>query len=760
MNRRSCLRSIAVTLVAAGLVADQPNVIELACQGPLRISKTRVNQSEVALYDKFEITFDLRGRWSNPFDPTQIKVDAEFISPGGAVFLVPGFFYQEYEQITRDGKEAYKPVGESEWKIRFAPTEVGKYTYQIMAENGGQVVRTTEATFTATADTARHGFLQVSKINPRYFQYQDGTPFFAIGNSKYWDKIGEIENFYTEFARAGGNMTRNWVSRISEMVDPPAPRPDRGFGKIDLDRAWRHDQVIELCERLGIHQQLALANFTYLTNVEKWRMCVYNKANGGPLESREDRLQYLTNPAARENFRRGLRYFIARWAYSTAVFSWNLWNEVDLLPNYDPELVKKWHHEMGRYLMETDWAGHVIHTNFGTVNGDPRIDVPEMDMVSVNAYALMDFAPAAEEWTRRNLATYGKAVMLGEFGIGHIYDEERYAAHDPKLIMAHNGMWSTMMSGSAGTGMPMEQKWLDNRHYYRYVAAVNGFTERIPFCQRTWQPVMIESFRFLETDRPQYYADVFVDGWGANYRWPRDWNETEVFEITPDGRLRNRDSFPRALMTKAGDGCQSKRNCTKSDVTFQMDYPKDGEFVVFVPELKWDAGNSAAPQLTARLDGRVVLREDLAEAAGQPRWCYRQFGFPVSSGPHTIRIESTGGGGFIVGCELRGFVLRPGPDLDVYGQQTDDIILLWLKNQKFTWLHARMGIESREQSSGQLHLANIPNGVWIAEWLDTVDNRWLERSIEEARNGRMRIKTPPVQRSMVVRLFRVRSVSR
>jgi hypothetical protein len=123
-------------------------------------------------------------------------------------------------------------------------------------------------------------------------------------------------------------------------------------------------------------------------------------------------------------------------------------------------------------------------------------------------------------------------------------------------------------------------------------------------------------------------------------------------------------------------------------------------------------------------------------------------------------IESTGGGGFLAGYELRGFVPRQGPDLEVHGQQTDDIILLWLKNPKLTWLHARMRIEPQEQPGGQLELAKVPDGVWIAEWMDTTTNRWLGRSVEESRDGRLTIQTPPIQQSVAVRLFRARSVLR
>ncbi len=732
--------------------ASQPDVIHISCDKPLRVSSIYVNYPQVALYEKFEITFDLEGHWDNPFDPDQVEVNAEFVSPGGEVLVVPGFFYQRYRRVMKNGEDSYQPVGESTWKVRFAPTEVGEYTYQINVENSGQTIRTAKATLTSTADTANHGFVRVSEANPLYFEYDDGAPFFALANCKWWDDISDIETFYTEFARAGGNMTRNFLMRIGELVDPPVQRSDRGFGKIDLDRSWRHDQMLEQCEKLGICQQFAIANGTYFLTWDKyrWSMCVYNKVQGGPLDSQSGQ-EYLTNPAARKNFKRTLRYFVARWGYSTAVFSWNLWNEIDLIPKYNTlrDEAREWHREMAQYLKQVDWARHVIHTNFKTINGDPRLDaLPEMDIVSVNTYTSMNFAPVAEAWIKRHVATYRKPVMLGEFGIGHSYQEEGYAPHDPDRIMAHNGMWSTTMSGSAGTGMAFGWNWLKNKKYYDYLEALAKYTDGIPFCKRDWQPIVVESFHFRDGMRPPYYADAFVEGWRANYNFPSGWREREVFEITQDGHVKDRDCMSGTLEVGR-----------KRKITLKMDYPEAGEFVVFIPELVLKKENLATPQLTALLDGRVALQQELAVAPEKARDYYQYYRFPVPKGQHAITIENTGGSGFAAAYELRGFVYREGPDLEVRGQQTHDIILLWLKNPKFTWLQVRMGIEPQEQPAGKLVLANVPDGIWVGEWLDTVENKWIKRSVAESRNGILNIETPPIRRSIAVRFFKVKNAS-
>jgi hypothetical protein len=756
--------AITAALVGALVCGAEPesvdgptDIIELACDKPLEISNVRVKREEVLRYNKFEITFDLVGRWDNPFDPTQVKVDGEFTSPNGEVMVVPGFYYQEYRRTMVSGEDTYEPIGEPVWKVRFAPSEPGEYSYQIKVGNGEKTAATDASTFICSPHTANHGFVRISKTNPLYFEYDDGTPFFALATCKWWDKLADIETHYTEFARAGGNMTRNFLMRIGELVAdkdqykvPSPPRPDRGFGRIDLDRAWRHDKALEQCEQLGICQQLAIANGTCFMSWDKnrWKMSVYNARHGGPLTERSGQARhFLTDPAARENFKRELRYFVARWGYSTAVFSWNLWNEIDLIPKYDSlrDEAKQWHREMGQYLEQIDWAGHVVHTNFKTINGDPRLhDVPEMEMVSVNSYRQMDFAASAEMWIKRHLGVHHKPVMFSEFGIGDARNPEGYDPHDPDRVMAHNGMWSAVMSGSAGTGMAFGWNWLKNDKYYTYLNALAKYVDGVRFAKRTWQPIDIESFRFNDPARPPYHADVYVEGHSTSYWFPDGWKDREVFEVDSKGRLKDRDLLHMYLGATVG----------RSRVVLKADYREPGTFAVLVREVRSRANDPGPPELTVSLGDQVLLQQELAVDPEDALDFYDRYECAVPAGEHEIVIENTGGGFFPVGYELGNFVRREGPDLQVRGMQTDDIILVWLKAPKLTWLYARLGIEPQKQAAGRLVLANVPDGTWVAEWLDTIQNKWLQRSVEISRDDKLTIETPPIRQSVAVRLFK------
>jgi hypothetical protein len=75
------------------LAAD--NVVAIASTGTLAISDVTLSKSQVPRFETVEFTFRMAGRWENPFDPDEIRVDAVIAGEGGARTVVPGFFYQE-----------------------------------------------------------------------------------------------------------------------------------------------------------------------------------------------------------------------------------------------------------------------------------------------------------------------------------------------------------------------------------------------------------------------------------------------------------------------------------------------------------------------------------------------------------------------------------------------------------------------------------------------------------------------------------------
>ena len=77
--------------------------------------------------------------------------------------------------------------GGNSWKIRFAPTRTGTWSYTTNcddASNAGlhnQTGTVQAIAYSGSLDIYKHGFLKVSD-NHHYFTHADGTPFFYLGD--------------------------------------------------------------------------------------------------------------------------------------------------------------------------------------------------------------------------------------------------------------------------------------------------------------------------------------------------------------------------------------------------------------------------------------------------------------------------------------------------------------------------------------------------------------------------------------------------
>jgi hypothetical protein len=486
---------------------------------------------------------------------------------------------------------------------------------------------------------------------------------------------------------------------------------------------------------------LTLTNQTnFRTTDSGWDTNVYNVKNGGFLQQPGE---YWTEERAQRVFESLLRYAVARWSSSTSVFSWDLWNEASAAGGFNPKTAAQWHQRMARFLRATDPAKHVVHTNFGNLNSYAEVDgLPEMELVSTNIYAVKDIAQIGEVWTKRLIEQFHKPYMLTEYGIGHTMGPGGYAAHDPERVMVHDGLWSPLVSGSAGTGMAWDWNWLDDERFYRYIQAVAQVVKDIPFSRRTWRAVQVQAFEFADAARPAYYANAFIEGFPGNYTFPPEARDRETFTVLENGRLDRQDLLYARLENRSSGQARAK--------SFQVRYPVDGQFIVYVPE--FDGASKPAPRLTVSVDGNVVLEQELVAEQHDARAYYQKYPVKVPAGSHTIRVANTGGGSMTTAFELTNYVRRNGPNLEVRGLQTDDYLLLWLKHPEFNWMYRRMGMQTEEQPAGRLTLRPVPHGKWEAQWTDTVEARQIGRETVTSKDGSVALNTPPTAKSVVVRL--------
>lgn len=129
--------------------------------------KTLENAS---VWSPLEIRLQSTVKYEEPY--LQTEIEGIFIHESGKEIKVPGFWY--------DGNI---------WAVRFTPEKEGKWSYRILCadkENkglhakGSFAVKGTESPL----PIKKHGFI-TDRHNKRFFTYDDGTPFFWLGDT-HW----------------------------------------------------------------------------------------------------------------------------------------------------------------------------------------------------------------------------------------------------------------------------------------------------------------------------------------------------------------------------------------------------------------------------------------------------------------------------------------------------------------------------------------------------------------------------------------------
>ena len=705
------------------------------------ISDIKANASSVPLFEKFELTFHAQGNWDNPFDPEQIAIDCIVYPPKGDSYSMPAFYYQDYHRIQSVKGENLEPIGTSCWKVRLTPVEPGTYRYKLKMKNGKNLIESAEYSFTSTSNSNKRGFVRISKTNPRYFEYENGEPYFIIGENMTFFSEGEIpllEKWMTSLTRAGGNHVRTWWCRgLIDLESAISNHPDQGLGRIRLDAAWNADYQVDLSEKLGVAIMTCLETQQYLRRDRWWKQFTYNEANGGPVKTPEE---YFINEDASRHFKNRLRYIIGRWSYSTSIFSWQLWNEVNACDKFNTKQGAEWHREMAHYIRMTDPYSHIIHTNNGYLDGQQDIDsLPEMEVISTNNYSHRDMAHNAVWSTLFMTSRYQKPYILTEYGVDDL------PLNDPKGIMFHNGLWGAALAGAAGGGLPWYwDNWVDAQNLYPYFEVFSKTFLDVPFNQHKWNPVEVERFVFRDNKKKPYYAHVFFEGWLRNYLFEVCPDPMpDVFRITPGGEVVNEECFS-AVLDRGGKQ------------TLKIEMPVSGKLIIYVHSLQGD------PILSVSVNGKEVLHKSLQ--SDKPELTRATGGIePITvdlkAGNLEVLITNaqvSSGSSMSVAYELTDYRLLEGPNLDCVGLQSTEHIFIWLRNPDFTWMYDRIGRTPIQQPEGMLTLKNVSEGAYSMVWLNTITGEEISRNSVSTSKGNLKVPTPSIIQSAVAHLVRMK----
>lgn len=188
---------------------------------------------QIAKYEKLELTLTPQRNYDNPFDPCEVSIDLRIECPTGESLVLPAFFSQDYERrdFPGNGKTVawYYPVGRGTWKARFAPTETGTFAIRArLRDREGQSL--SQTIHTECIPSQNQGYLRVGRRDPRFLEFTEGSPFFAIGQNlafigaSQYVNVPRAEAIFAELARNGANFLRIWTCCEDWAVAIEAPK--------------------------------------------------------------------------------------------------------------------------------------------------------------------------------------------------------------------------------------------------------------------------------------------------------------------------------------------------------------------------------------------------------------------------------------------------------------------------------------------------------------------------------------------------------
>ncbi len=641
-------------------------------KGPLGIAGATWDQSSIPIGQHAELTVDLSAAWTNPFDPDDVALDAEFTAPSGRTLAVPGFFMVDMQGEVVDGDEVVRPMNTGRWCVRFSPDEVGPWRCRLLARDRTGEVAADAPALTATARDG-HGFVRVSPVDPHYFAFDDGAGYFPIGhNLPIYHTRGQLgPQGMAKFAAAGENYNRWWMCSYGFGIEWEAE-----LGWYRQPSAWRIDSILEQARDLGMYYMMCMDTHQDF-RLKGWEANPYNAARGGPCATPND---WFTDPSAREQYRKRLRYTVARWGYSPHVLCWEFGNEIQGWAGASADDQLAWHAEMSDYLRAIDPWNHLITTSFWGGVGDGRFwELPAIDIVQTHNYANADMglARVTEGFCREQWERWDKPHLFAEFGIS-----SSGAVDDPEGWNIHNTLWAGITNMCAGAPMPWwHENYIDPKDLYFHFTAIASFTRDLPLGTARWQPLDEVAVAYQDPAAAPPAADLVLHTF---HRWgkPAD----SEFTLLPDGSIEG-DLQPQQLLQGIG------HKELKNPPVFIVNYPEPGRFILRVERV------SNSGDLTIAVDGQQVLRREFPTGEGlgksslwREQWnlwetVYNEdIAVDVPAGEHRIRVENNGRDWIRVphytftGCRTLN-----APDVYAYGMRSEEVTVLWLQNRASIW---------------------------------------------------------------------------
>jgi hypothetical protein len=410
------------------------------------VSVLSVNTEEPGKYEEFALELDLSNVGiENPYDPTDIDVHAWFKSPEGDTTWINGF-YDNYTNADT-------------WRIYFSTAITGSWEYKVFVKDIGGTGESATGTFTVQ-DNDHKGPLTISEVNPDYFKYHNGAPFYGLAVYYPWyieePGLDRLKSF-------GLNMVAYWNGTYDGNGNGGGrylfESIDSGLGRYDQRKMGRLEQILGWLEERDMMLMYAIWAHPFLRDgAPGWDPIDWPGHN--PYQDIVTARDFYTDSLAWEYQKKQYRYLIARFAHHRSLGIWEILNEMHGTTGfyYDENGALAWADKVHDYLKKNDPYQRPTTFSFGSVEGWSQKDI-KSDIANRHYYEAQGYprptGNAVEDGLINVTEVYeglkrsgSRPAMLGEAGAGSMFST---IASDGYTYEFHNAYWAGLSTGMAST---------------------------------------------------------------------------------------------------------------------------------------------------------------------------------------------------------------------------------------------------------------------------------------------------------------------
>lgn len=641
------------------------------------------NSTNIAKFEKLELSITLTATFSNPYDYNQIMLKGIFTSPSGQQFIMDGFYFQDYVMTSPNVLQLSGPPG---WRVRFSPNETGTWSYIVSVSDVTGSANSESGQFVCTASD-RKGFV---KKSGNKLVYSNGEPFRALGVNLafqwWWEGFTAYEDWIDELDQYGGNFTKlsmaPWIFEIEWEQTGVGQYTERQNWAWVLD--WVFDHLME--KNMYCQFNVMIQDELRTDSWSGWNVNPYNSLNGGPCNEPQN---FFVNETAIALYKRKLRYINARWGYSPQIALWEHIAETDNTQLYNDfyNQTFSWLTLMNSYVEYIDVYNRPISTGYAIAQHDPAYW--NNNSTGFTQLHIYDFIPDLEmkiyNLSKWYMDTWNKPLIVGEFGLGHNVDE--IILNDPNGLSFHNTLWSSMFSGSATSAMAW---YWDNYLYpnglFEYFQPVSNFFDALDVDVTLMNP----SVPLCTADA---YQNIIVepDYNNQNSKAPEAWFHVESSGLQYPTEL----TMGRFLF---GSLYGNRRN----PPTFLVNYSTNGQFKVKTGDV------ALLSKLKIKLDGATIFDQNVGTNG--------TYSVNIPAGEHSIRVENSSLGMFKVSeYQFHNYA----PELRTFAMKNDKDAAGWFQNRKYNWQYVQQNGTPGPISNGKIYFDGMTHGLYEISWFNS-----------------------------------------